>query len=189
VAGLVSSARRFMAGKKMQNFVKIPVSVMAVWPELRPSTKAVLVALASFIGSTGACWPGRDQVMQRAGLSNKNYFADALKELEEKNVMHISRRFRNSSVYRWSEGTTKEDVSQSDTYRKVIHTTNVPVKVPQSDTQTRFRELEEEENTFSEDTKSPATSTDTEKAFSFFEWKQKNSDCPFGQSKTSRQED
>jgi len=84
----------------------IPTRVVDAWPCLSPKARTVAVALASFMpGDGGACWPGRTEIMRRAGLRRTHSMAEALAELISNGLLTVTRRPNRSNVYAWLDVT------------------------------------------------------------------------------------
>jgi len=83
-------------------FAVIPENVVASWPRLSFAAKAVTVAAASFMDARGECFPGREKLMERSGLKDKESVTKGLKELEAADLLEIRRRKRQSSLFRWT---------------------------------------------------------------------------------------
>ena len=91
-------------------YAVLPDHVVSAWAELSPAAKAVVVCLAVHMNGQGECWPGRERIMQRSGIRTPYTVSKATKELQEKGLLTVRRRVRQSCVYEWadSEGQGKQ---------------------------------------------------------------------------------
>ena len=85
----------------MGAYAYLPPAVVDALPGLTPSAARIAVAVASFMGKSGECWPSRAALSQRSGVRKPHTIARALRRLADAGLLEIKRRPNRSSVYRW----------------------------------------------------------------------------------------
>ena len=109
-------------------FAYLPDAVMAAWPKLSLSAKAVVVAMASFMSKEGRCFPSREKLSERSGIRTLSVISKAIKELERAGLITIRRRHNTSSVYHW---VGQQGVPPNGQQRALLHSQgSVPLTIP-----------------------------------------------------------
>ena len=98
----------------MAGYGFLPAGVMRSWSKLSRPAQAVAGALASFMSSRGSCWPGREKLGARAGVTRDNTLRAALQELEGQGLVARKRRRRASTIYTWQESAPAAESSAQE---------------------------------------------------------------------------
>jgi len=76
--------------------------------DLTPATKLVAIALRDRLGQNGECWPGESRVSKDTALSLGAVKA-AVKRLEERGVLEVTRTAGKVNAYRFKQCTSTEN--------------------------------------------------------------------------------
>ena len=106
----------------------LPPAVVDALPTLSPSAVRVAVAVASFMGKSGECWPSRTALSERSGVRKPRNIGKALRELADCGLLEVKRRCRRSSVYRWKCHGTAQAAQEHLPQRGIIGETQCAPK-------------------------------------------------------------
>ena len=81
----------------------LPPVVVDALPTLSPSAVRVAVAVASFMGKSGECWPGYNAIGERAGIGRRDTIRIALAELRERGLLKVKCRRRTTALLSWQD--------------------------------------------------------------------------------------
>lgn len=73
----------------MTPYAVLPDHVMAVWPGLSPSAKAVAGALGCYMNGAGECWPSVAELQKRSGIHKRQTVTRAIAELEGQGILTV----------------------------------------------------------------------------------------------------
>jgi DNA-binding transcriptional regulator YhcF (GntR family) len=102
-----------MADGAKTPFAIVPSAVVAGLADLSPSAVRVAVALSSYAGRDGRCWPSRNALMQRAGIARNNTFAKAVSELTRAGLLTVKRR-PGTTLYQWQAVSVNDTPSDGE---------------------------------------------------------------------------
>ena len=87
----------------MGAYAYLPPAVVDALPGLTPSAARIAVAVASFMGKSGECWPGHKAIGRRAGISRLDTIRTALAELRDSGLLKVKRRRRTTALLSWQD--------------------------------------------------------------------------------------